>query len=87
MSAPGICDHCGDAIHDTRRPNARFCDRSCQLAARKNIGLRLPPDVHSSLQEAAEERGLSINWLVTRAVREFLDRLIPADEFKMTRDP
>jgi hypothetical protein len=38
------------------------------------------------LKAAAEERGLSANFLVVRAVDEFLDRLLPPDEIKLTRD-
>jgi hypothetical protein len=31
------------------------------------------------------ERDLSVNFLVVRAVQDFLPRLIPADEFSLTR--
>jgi hypothetical protein len=41
--------------------------------------------VHAALREAAEDRDLTMNYLVVRAVQEFLGRLIPADELKLTR--
>lgn len=42
--------------------------------------------VRDRLAEAAEERGLSVNFLVNRAVEQFLDRLLPVAEFRLTRD-
>jgi predicted HicB family RNase H-like nuclease len=47
--------------------------------------MRLPRELHDALVLAAEERDLSVNHLVNRAVEEFLDRLIPADELRLTR--
>jgi predicted HicB family RNase H-like nuclease len=47
--------------------------------------IRFPPDLHAELKQAADERYLSINFLVVAAVREFLPRLIPADELRLTR--
>lgn len=52
---------------------------------RTNTAVRFPPAVHERLQEAADERGLTMNYLVVKAVEEFLDHLIPADELKLTR--
>lgn len=49
--------------------------------------IRFPPDTHARLKAAAEERDLSINWMVVKAVDEMLDRLIPVDEFRITRSP
>ena len=48
--------------------------------------IRFPEDVHERLRIAAEERDRSINWVVVKAVEDFLDRLIPASELKLTRD-
>lgn len=42
--------------------------------------VRLPASVHRRLHEAAVDRDVSANLLVTRAVTEFLDRLSPAEE-------
>lgn len=48
--------------------------------------IRFPADIHEQLTQAADERDLSVNYLVVRAVRDFLPRLIPADQFRLTRD-
>jgi predicted HicB family RNase H-like nuclease len=52
---------------------------------RTATAVRFDPDVHQRLTAAAEERDLSMNWLVNRAVREFLEHLIPDDELMLTR--
>lgn len=52
---------------------------------RTTTAVRFPPDIHAALVEAAEERDVSINWLVNRAVAEFLPRLIPVEEMLWTR--
>jgi hypothetical protein len=41
--------------------------------------VRLPESVHRRLHEAAANRDISANLLVTRAVTEFLDRLPTAE--------
>ena len=43
--------------------------------------------MYEELRTAAEDRDLSINYLMMKAVEEFLDRLIPADQLRLTRDP
>lgn len=55
-------------------------------ASRTSTSIRFPPELHEKLAAAAEERDLSLNFLVVRAVDEFLDRLIPVDEIRWTRD-
>jgi predicted transcriptional regulator len=52
---------------------------------RVTTAIRLPAELHDRLREAADERDLSINYLVVKAVEEFLERLIPADELRLTR--
>lgn len=52
---------------------------------RTTTAIRFPDELHERLKEAAEERDLSINFLVVKAVEEFLDRLVPASEFRLTR--
>jgi len=42
--------------------------------------VRLPESVHRRLHQAAAERDVSANLLVTRAVCDYLDRLPPTDE-------
>lgn len=53
---------------------------------RSATAIRFRPDLHERLKKAADERDLSINWLVNRAVEQFLDRLIPVEEIQWTRD-
>lgn len=52
---------------------------------RKNTSVRFPTDLHERLTAAAKERELSVNFIVVRAVEDFLDRLIPVEEIKWTR--
>ncbi len=54
--------------------------------ARSVTAVRLPPDLHRRLKEAAEERDLSLNFLVVKAIEEFLRRLVPPEEIRFTRD-
>jgi len=42
--------------------------------------IRLPVSVHRRLHQAATDRDVSVNLLVTRAVTEYLDRLTPVTE-------
>lgn len=49
-------------------------------------GIRLPVELHERLVRSAEERDVSTNWLMVKAISEFLDRLIPIEEFSLTRD-
>jgi hypothetical protein len=53
--------------------------------ARTATAIRFPEELHDELVRAAMERDLSVNFLVVRAVQDFLPRLIPADEFSLTR--
>lgn len=53
---------------------------------RTATAIRFPEELHERLRVAAEERDFSINFIVVRAVDDFLSRLIPADELKLTRD-
>lgn len=46
---------------------------------------RLPPELHERLKEAARERDVSANLLVTRAIDDFLDRLTPVEDLPLTR--
>lgn len=48
---------------------------------RVTTAIRFERDLHERLDVAAAERDVSINWLVTRAVEQFLDRLVPVDEW------
>ncbi len=53
---------------------------------RKTTSIRLPDELMGRIRVAAEERDLSVNWLIVKATEEFMDRLIPADEVRLTRD-
>ena len=57
-------------------------DREAQRSA---TAIRFPVEIHDALRKAADERDVSINWLVNKAVEDFLPRLIPADEIRWTR--
>lgn len=53
---------------------------------RRTTAIRLPEELHESLRQAAEDRDLSMNHLVVKAVQDFLPRLIPLDEYRLTRE-
>ena len=49
--------------------------------ARVATAVRLPESLHKRLQQVAEDRDVSANLLITKAVGDYLDRLAPkADE-------
>lgn len=52
---------------------------------RTTTAIRFPDPVHERLKTAAEERELSINFLVVKACEDFLERLLPPDQIKLTR--
>jgi hypothetical protein len=47
---------------------------------RITTAVRIPERIHGRLREAAEERDVSVNLLVTRALDEYLERLRPVEE-------
>lgn len=54
--------------------------RPCTYEERRiATAVRLPESVHRRLHDAASDRDVSANLLITRAVSEFLDRLPPAE--------
>lgn len=53
---------------------------------RVTTAFRLPKELHTRLTEAAAERDLSANFLAVKALEEFLDNLVPADELRLTRN-
>lgn len=55
-------------------------------STRSATAIRFPEELHERLRVAADERHYSINFLVVKAVEDFLDRLIPVDELRLTRD-
>jgi predicted transcriptional regulator len=46
--------------------------------------IRLPINLHMQLQEHAEMRDVSVNWLVTRAVEQFLQGLPTKERVEAT---
>jgi predicted HicB family RNase H-like nuclease len=52
---------------------------------RVTTAFRLPKELHARLTEAAVERDLSANFLAVKALEEFLDNLVPAEELRLTR--
>jgi predicted transcriptional regulator len=52
---------------------------------RTNTAIRFPDDIRRRLQQAAEDHDLSMNYLVVKAVEDFLDRLLDPSEVKLTR--
>lgn len=52
---------------------------------RTSTCLRFDPALHARLAAASAEYGLSINYLVVKAVEDFLPRMIPAAELRLTR--
>lgn len=58
---------------DTRKP-------------RTATAIRFPEELHERLRQAAESYGLPLNFLVVKAMEDFLDRMIPPNEFRLTRN-
>lgn len=52
---------------------------------RSATAIRFPEALHEQLRAKAEEYEFSINYLVVKAVEDFLPRMIPPDELKLTR--
>lgn len=52
---------------------------------RMTTAIRFSTDLHRKLKTAAEERSVSINYLVVKASEDFLDRLLPADQVRWTK--
>lgn len=52
---------------------------------RVTTAVRVPKELYDDLRKAANERQLSVNFLVVKALEDFVDRLIPVDELQLTR--
>lgn len=53
---------------------------------RAQTQIRLDRDLLDRLHAEADARDLSVNFLIVAAIKDFLPRLIPAEELKLTRD-
>jgi predicted HicB family RNase H-like nuclease len=42
--------------------------------------VRIPESLHRQLQAAADEREISVNFLIVRAIKKHLEQLPPLDE-------
>jgi len=60
--------------------------RPREYPKRSSTGIRMNPELHARLRKACEERDVTMNWLVCRAIEFYLDRLIPVEEIKWVRD-
>lgn len=69
---------------DTTNPEGA-AKRSRPRHARTALCIRLPPEMAERLRMEADARAVSVNWMVTKALEDFLPRLIPVDEMKWTR--
>lgn len=47
---------------------------------RVTTAVRLPASLHKRLQEAADDRDVSVNFLVVRALARYVDDLSPVDQ-------
>lgn len=47
---------------------------------RVTTAVRIPESLHGRLRGAAEERDVSVNLLVVKAIDAYLARLVPADD-------
>lgn len=60
---------------------------SVRDGGRVSTGWRTTPALKQRLQEAADARGVGVNWLVERLLEESLERLVPVGELRLTRPP
>ena len=48
--------------------------------------VRLPKQLHERVQREAEERQVSVNYIVVRAIERYLDCMVPVAELQLERD-
>lgn len=61
-------------------PNVPFVGRPrVHNESRITTAVRLPESLHERLKAAALDRDVSVNLIVTRALSEFLDDLVPSE--------
>lgn len=60
--------------------------RPREYDTRVSTALRLPPELHDRLKRAADEREVSANLLIERAITEYLERLRPLRDVLATRE-
>jgi predicted HicB family RNase H-like nuclease len=52
---------------------------------RVTTAVRLPPALHEQLQQEAAAREVAVNFLIVKAVEDYLERLIPIGELQLRR--
>lgn len=52
---------------------------------RSATAIRFPAELHTRLRKASDSHGLPVNYLVVKAVEEFLDNLLPPEQLRLTR--
>lgn len=90
MTAPSDPSGIVAGSPDTPQPASdtpRKPGRPREHADRTTTAIRFAPELHAELERAAIERDVSMNFLVNKAVAEFVKRLIPVDEMVWTREP
>jgi predicted DNA-binding protein len=48
--------------------------------------IRFPEELHERLRQAADSFGLPINFIVVKAMEEFLDQMIDPSELRLTKE-
>jgi predicted DNA-binding protein len=48
--------------------------------------VRLPKQLHERIQREADERQVSVNYIVERAIERYLERMVPVAELQLERD-
>ena len=69
-------------------PRSRFAPMArpkVHQEPRVTTALRVPRDLHERLKLAAEERQVAVNLLAVKALEDYLDRLIPVEDLRLTR--
>lgn len=62
-------------------------DQLSSARKRTTTAIRFPEELHERLRQAADAFGLPINFIVVKAMEEFLDQMIDPSEFKLTHRP
>lgn len=50
---------------------------------RADFKVRMERDLHARVAAAAEERGVTVNWFLNKIIEEAMDKLTPAQNFKV----
>ena len=76
---------CTYAAVITKLSSMRTNESASTKKPRTTTAIRFPEELHGRLREAAQDFGLPVNFLVVKAMEEFLDRMIDPSEFTLTR--